>query len=775
MKLLIIRSKEQSSWGSCKVISPNLQSLYYKLPSDHFDIIWFDLPIKYLKEEGEFVNSPLIDLSLTIKKEKPDRIVFVDHHPSPAEILNNLTLIFEFEELPPILIHTYGDFTYFSDDWLKLSPKMLNHKIKFLTASEAQKKLLACFCEDQLSIEKFCFPVDSSQFFFDSNSRKDLRSQMNIGDQEVVILYSGRVSLQKNVDLLITNYLRMLKNIKGSIHLWIVGAFDDVGAPFMGVDTNEGYLYSKLDKILSSYPKDSISKIKFWGLQDKISLRKIQSSADIYISLSLYHDEDYGMSPAEAMACGLPALLTDWGGYSSFASSKWRCQLIPVSISEFGLQIKTSVIQDFIETYQESYIDEKDRQRWSSEFLKEFSIDPNSTKLENIIKSPIATFKGFNWMLAPFSLQYGKSARNNVVSHDVAPSSKNLYYQVYQNYISLKQEDANTKSYETIQWMYDYVKNVETNLINITKRKNRSYHHYLNPFSKNYYSPMGTALLLDGEITTKLTEKSIWIARDGITSLVYFFKKYLPEAFMGKLAIHKDLWFVVPEQWKDKILFYELKTNAEYGETNLPEKIFITGMFNSMFTSVDDLEQALLNLNRFLGEKRKHEISIWAYFPSKENNITSSWHEDDFSKYSDILHKNFPGKINFLDWRGVLSEVDFKKCLYLEVNHGYFIHDSYVRHFALSRGAGLLKNQSDDCIGDVIQIYNLSLNHSLVLYQAAFPENVQYKNPIDSEYFEYFKHIFEKSVSRKGAGTSWDTWMDLYLKKYYKLNPPSLT
>lgn len=774
MKLLIIRSADLSSWGSCKVISPNLQKTY-KLLSDKFKITWFDIPSKYLKQENEFSNSHIIDLALKIKNEKPDQLIFIDHLPSPAEILSNLSFVVDLEELPPILIHMYGDFTYFSKDWLELAPKLINHPIKFLTASSSQRKLLSHFCEESSVVEEFCFPIDSSQYFFDFEARQKLRNQMHIGEQETIIIYSGRISLQKNVDVLLGNYLKLIKKNNHKIHLWIVGAFDDVGAPFMGINTNEGYLYSKMENILAGYPKEFTSRIKFWGLQDKEKLSEIQSAADLFISLSLYHDEDYGMSPAEAMACGLPALLTDWGGYSSFASTNWRCQLMPVSITEFGLQIKTSVMQTFFDTYLECYITEIDRKRWSSEFLKQFSIKENCIKLENILKNPFNKFKGFNWILAPFSLQYGKLARSNAINVDVGPSDKSLYYQVYKNYISLEEEQSTPSSYETVQWVYDYIKNSEVQLINITKKKNRSYHHYLDPFSQNYYAPINPTLLLDGKITTKLVDKAMWTARDGLVSLTYFFKEYLPNTFSGKVAIHKDLWFVVPNHWREKVLFYDIKNKNEFSNLQLPQKIFISGMFNSMFTSLDDLSENFKYLNSILGKENVDQMEILAYLPNKKNNLSGDWQEDDFSRYTSFVCKNFKNDINFLDWKSLQGEDNFKNCLYFEMNHGHFIHDSFVKHFALSRGAGLLQPKNFSVPGDLIKSHKLSLYHSINIYQPDFKKIPDYVNPLENKYFEYFKNIFEQSLTGPNSATSWDTWMASYLKKYYKLYPPSLT
>jgi glycosyltransferase involved in cell wall biosynthesis len=773
MKLLIVRSAELSTWGSCKVISPNLQATY-KLLGERFALTWFDIPAKYAQQELDSKTSHIIDLSLKIKKERPDQIVFIDHLPNPAEILNDLSLAMELDQLPPLVFHIYGDFTYFSKDWLELSPKLINHPVKFVTASNSQKKLLSYFSEDSSVVEQFCFPVDSKEYYFDSEARLKLRRELQIGEQDIVILYSGRISLQKNVDLLLKEYLKLLKNSNQCIHLWIVGAFDDLGAPFMGVETNEGYLYSKIESILAGYPKEFINKIKFWGIQNKEKLREIKSAADQFISLSLYHDEDYGMSPAEAMACGLPTLLTDWGGYSSFASKRWRCQLIPVAITEFGLQVKTSAIKEFLETYLECYITDIDRKRWSDEFLSQFSITENASKLESILNTSFKFFKGFNWAFAPFSMQYGKSSESKNLNANSAPSDKNFYYQVYKNYISEENVQDKNGSYETIQWMYDGIRSSEIELLAETRKSKRSYHRYLKPFSLNYYSPANPILLFDGKINTKLIDKKIWTLRDGLVPVCLFFRENLPSKFPGEIAIHKSLWFLVPEHWKEKVLFYEIKNENEFGKSLLPQKIFITGMLNSTLADPEEFDQDLLDLNEALGKNNIEKMEVLAFLPNKKANLWGNWQEADLLKFSHSLFRNIKKEVRVASWQNIQSETNFTNCLYFEINRGYFIKDTFTKHFALSRGAGLLQSHKPQVPGEIIKTHRLSLYHSMNIYRPDFSKIPNYVNPFGSEYFEYFKKLFESNTSTPNSSASWDSWFASYLKKYYKLYPPTL-
>ena len=198
-------------------------------------------------------------------------------------------------------------------------------------------------------------------------------------------------------------------------------------------------MFHKIQEILDLLPPHLREKITFWGNQKKEMLRKINNASDLFISLSLYHDEDFGMSPAEALATGLPTLLTDWGGYSSFMSKEWCSDLVPVNITPFGLEISAFKMVEFIENTLKAKVDFSKRKLWSDKFLKEFSIEGSSWKLAEILKNETSTFDGFSFGLKFYQKEFGHSLwkLGKEISEELTPSSENYYYQVYQNYISL--------------------------------------------------------------------------------------------------------------------------------------------------------------------------------------------------------------------------------------------------------------------------------------------------------------------------------------------------
>jgi|GEM_PF-515806 len=768
MKLLIVRSSQKSTWGSCQVISPNLQQTYNNLP-DSFKVSWFDLPADFLEQEIDSELNSIHSLSEKIIAEKPDQLIFVDHLPNPAEILSRLLMIMNQKQIPAVSIHIYGDFTYFSKDWMDLSSKLVNHPIRFITASLSQKKLIDFFCEETENTSQFCFPVNSDDYYYDHNARIEIRKELKIADNDIVLLYAGRVSLQKNVDLLLQEYLELLKKEDINVHLWIAGSFDDIGAPFMGLETSEGYLYSKIQTILNQYPKHFTKNVKIWGHLNKTELRRLNSAADLFASFSLYHDEDFGMSPAEALACGLPTLLTDWGGYSSFVSTKWRCKLAPVRISEYGLEVKTSALRDFYELYKQTYIGQADRERWANEFSQIFSSKAAVHALEAVLKTPTPVFKGFNWKLSPFAQIYSKQFRSKSIDPNTCPSSKNFYGQVYQNYISTS--DVSKDHYKVVNWTYDYILNSQQDPALPVGRKIRPNHYYLRPFSLPYYGPHNP-VLIGGYLTKKLLNKKSWSLRDGLVPLSFFFKEHTPEPGVV-YNIPSEFWYVVPENWKKQVSTYEIKSQLTFGLSRPPERILLAGMQDSVFADINEFKNCLAELAQKIGSNHLTKAKITALFPYKRNNLWGKRSDDETFSMAQALLKETGFNVHFIEWNELKIETSLKDCLYFEVNKHYFIADSYLKFFALSRGAGLLES-SKTIPSEETGRMDLSPNHFVVLSSPDWKALPTYSDPFQHHYFSYFQDLVKGQLKSVRISPNWESWYPLYLKKFYKLFPPKM-
>ena len=125
----------------------------------------------------------------------------------------------------------------------------------------------------------------------DLNKVKSIRKELGIKDDEVAILYVGRISSEKSIDFLINNQVQLLKDNK-KCRLIIVGDGPDLDN------------YKKLSK------KNKIEdKVIFTGKVPWEDVPLYYNMADIFVTAS--HTETQGLTVIEAMAAGRVVVALD--------------------------------------------------------------------------------------------------------------------------------------------------------------------------------------------------------------------------------------------------------------------------------------------------------------------------------------------------------------------------------------------------------------------------------------------------------------------------------
>lgn len=415
----LVYSVQNSAWGSCNSISPNLRSAYDTL-SSAFNFLRLPVCSDLAKADVQLGNGYFLSLARAVLEADILKLSVIDHN------LNILPLLGALRILDPIraskiqyYIHVYGDFTLFTDYWHSLGRELEQRPLKLLCASDRQMRLVRSFEKNMAeSATDVCpFPVDSSYFQFSNSRRSQWRKKLGLKDNHFA-LYTGRVSLQKGVLAIINEFRKQPSNVV----LGIAGLCDDVAGPSTGLRLTPGYFFQKLDETLGALPQSVRGRILILGDFKKEDLRGLYSAADSFISLSLYHDEDFGMAPAEALVSGLPCLLTDWGGYSSFAVPDTNCQLLPVSISDRGLFID----YDMVEKKWREILNERAspgrRIASGKAFAEKFSVASVAERIKTILSETPKPFGGFGWrLLAP---------KNS------GTLKQGLYKEIYKYYVS---------------------------------------------------------------------------------------------------------------------------------------------------------------------------------------------------------------------------------------------------------------------------------------------------------------------------------------------------
>jgi len=429
MIIASLRSSNISDWTSCQSITKNLFETYNQINEKH-SVNHYEYSL-----DGHFFE--LAELVKKLYEDKTEVLSFIDHDLTPLKILKVVSELYK-DWRPKIIFHIFGDFTLYSPAWSENNELLKEFPVTFVSSSSKQALLLSSFLneDNKTSSQKLSFPVETNKFKFDPSIRKETRTKLEIKEDETIYLYTGRLSLQKNIVEMVNLFAKSIQLGKDNCRLLIAGDFDDLGLPYTGQRiAQSGYMMAVMKAVLS-LPSNIQTKISFLGNLNVNDLIKYYNCSDYYISLSTHNDEDYGMSPAEAMACGLPLILTNWGGFSSFCHEKYNETLF-VEVKDNEDRIiphSVSVLKSLLKS-QAKNLDNKERENNINIAREVLSIDSNKVVLNNIIETTNKElFKGFNNKF--------KKMSNLFKSNPHAPfrgPGKNLtsfYYDIYECYIN---------------------------------------------------------------------------------------------------------------------------------------------------------------------------------------------------------------------------------------------------------------------------------------------------------------------------------------------------
>jgi glycosyltransferase involved in cell wall biosynthesis len=148
--------------------------------------------------------------------------------------------------------------------------------------------------------------VDTDKLAREANpkARGALRSELSIGDDEIVVLYVGRLIHYAKAHP-VPMYLALEKAARRTgkkLCLIQAGWFEQEGRVEQDFKEAAARLCPSVRSVFLDGRKPAV-RATVWA------------AADIFMSLSDNVQETFGITPIEAMAAGLPALVSDWDGY----------------------------------------------------------------------------------------------------------------------------------------------------------------------------------------------------------------------------------------------------------------------------------------------------------------------------------------------------------------------------------------------------------------------------------------------------------------------------
>ena len=171
--------------------------------------------------------------------------------------------------------------------------------------------------------------IHSPEFDFTNEQKNIARKNFGIKNDEIVVLYVGRLSFHAKA-----NPFQMYK----SIDLVAEKSKKNVVLIECGWYGNEGIKDAFIQASRSLCNRVKVIRVD--GRSQNVKSNSF-AAADIFCSLSDNIQETFGITPIEAMASGLPVIVSDWDGYKDSIVDGLEGFLIPTVMpdSGFGLDL----------------------------------------------------------------------------------------------------------------------------------------------------------------------------------------------------------------------------------------------------------------------------------------------------------------------------------------------------------------------------------------------------------------------------------------------------
>ena len=143
--------------------------------------------------------------------------------------------------------------------------------------------------------------IDAPSFAPDENARRSARQALDVAAEEVVFLFSGRLSFHAKANP-VPMYQAMELTAK---HAKVVCVEAGI---FPNQAIADGFAAAR------AALAPSVRFVSVDG-RNEAQYRQAWQCADVFVSLSDNIQETFGLTPVEAMAAGLPVIVSDWNGY----------------------------------------------------------------------------------------------------------------------------------------------------------------------------------------------------------------------------------------------------------------------------------------------------------------------------------------------------------------------------------------------------------------------------------------------------------------------------
>ncbi len=271
---------------------------------------WF---FSCLSQLGKIIplNEKLEEKRLKMLLGKPDAIFVSVHFLSERNLLSKVPHRLLWLSLGSLLLpeHLYN-FKYLPSAQVDLvSTQFQMNRIRSYLGSLAPE------------IAVFSNKVDTNYFTLPNNHQRLLaRKKQGIRKGQLHIVYAGRWIVTKGICQLI----RALDiwPISDNIVFTLAGNIEEEFGLAFSFAQHKTFSHFFNAEILRNRPRPWL---RFQEAKNKQELRDLFWSADLFVNLSIQPDEDFGVTPRQAMSCGLPVVTTNFCGLRLLADNMpWK-------------------------------------------------------------------------------------------------------------------------------------------------------------------------------------------------------------------------------------------------------------------------------------------------------------------------------------------------------------------------------------------------------------------------------------------------------------------
>jgi glycosyltransferase involved in cell wall biosynthesis len=233
------------------------------------------------------------------------------------------------------------------------------------------------------------FGIDTARFLPRPNKR-ELRQKYGVPSDAFVMIYAGRISIQKNCHMLL-GVLREARRKNPNVHLVVVGFFDDF----------------YIAEFSSRPPPDSRTEfmrlVEAFDLSRNVTILEHQSDAskyaellalaDVGINLTTLVSENFGYTAVEMQACGLPVVGTDWAGLRDSIVHGETGFRVETTLSDYGSRVNVRRVVEYVdELMQKPALVEKMGRAARRHAEEKYGIAKFSENMQSVV---LETFRSF--------------------------------------------------------------------------------------------------------------------------------------------------------------------------------------------------------------------------------------------------------------------------------------------------------------------------------------------------------------------------------------------